>query len=214
MNVYTSSKLRYPLSMKEYDSIDRVWNYLSNFSMTYQHPSDYRKHIINSMNKYTIDELYTYETIANKLLWNLRWKTFKQFNNNMLSAAGVEIMDMCADNINKIKCMKSYMRSFVNKTIVIDGDKIYWKLPEGSSVILNSNDFNLRTGIVFLSRNLYENVMNNPKKILNVETPETYYQVDYAFPNINLCIFCNISRSKIRRFYFAKDEKYWFKLLK
>jgi len=214
MNVYTSSKLKYPLSKKEFDNINNVWNYLSNFSMTYSHLSDYRKHIINKMRKYTIDELYIYETIANKLLWNLRSETFKYFGNTMMTAAGVGTMELCSENISRVKCMKSYMRSFVNKEIVIDSEKIYWKLPEGSSIILGSNDFNLKTGVAFLSKDIYEMTMENPKLILQVNTPDTWYQVDYAFPNINLCRPCKVSKNKIKKYYFAKNEKYWFKLIK
>lgn len=74
--LYQSSILKYPLSDSEYKIIDKVWKFLSIFKKRYILLSDFRRYVIKKVREYTIEEFYMYESIINKLFWNLRWMLF------------------------------------------------------------------------------------------------------------------------------------------
>lgn len=127
------------------------------------------------------------------------------------------------EKIKENKLLKQhYYRSFVNKIFVIDSKtkRIIFKPMEGSSEIFAKNYFNLLTSVILSNKNLYEIIMSNPYSInkIKIDLPEFYYEYDYAFPNLNFCMF-KVGTDKDRKFrikkmYYDKEaEKYWFKLL-
>ena len=55
---------------------------------------------------------------------------------------------------------------------------------------------------------------NKLKKII---LPHYYYQLDYAFPNINCCKYSIGTKedkiNRISKMYYTGDSKYWYKIL-
>lgn len=128
------------------------------------------------------------------------------------------------DKIEENKLLKNnYYRSFINKIFIIDKKtkRIIYKQMEGSSIIFGKNYFNLLTSVILSNRSLYEKIMRYPYNIKKqkIQLPEFYYEHDYAFPNLNYCMYkinTNEERNnRIYKMYYHKEsEKYWFKLLK
>lgn len=70
------------------------------------------------------------------------------------------------------------------------------------------------------NRKLYEKVMNDPTIIneASLELPNHYYQYDYAFPNLNFCVYMfgnkDIRMERIKKMYYTDSKgKEWFKLI-
>lgn len=209
--------IKYPLSKKEENLLDQTWEFIYVFREPYIYLTDYRKSLIKTMRKkYTIKEFHQYETIANKLFWNLRWNIAPLFINKNLSKDEYDKILQSQTELpcSLLKCEKitykddedlgkklanpdlfndNYYRSFINKLIFVDQNNhiIYHKLMEGSSDILTHNNFNLTCFNIFFDRNLYEEIMKDPYKIKNkyIELSNYYYQQDYGFPNLNLCTY-------------------------
>ena len=116
---------------------------------------------------------------------------------------------------------KTYYRSFINKIVIIDkqNNKIIMKPIEGSSHIFKKNYFNLLTITILFDKALYKEVMNNPYiiKFKKIKTAPYYHQQDYGFPNLNFCTFEFGTKedmiNRIKKMYYYKNDKYWFKLL-
>ena len=88
-NIYQDKVLKYPLTKNEYDNINKVWDFMKIFRKKFIHLSYFRNYVINKMKEYTVEEFYLYESILNKMFWNLRWllfplwyeKTEEEYNN-------------------------------------------------------------------------------------------------------------------------------------
>lgn len=256
--IYKDNYLKFPLSDEEYNNIDKVWNFIEEITVPYISFSDYRNYIIKTIRKkYDIEQFYFLENIANKLLWNLRWKLFPVLQNNnitideynefvknnyenmndipneLLQIDKIYYIDNAdlQKKINQNKLMEiNYYRSFINKLLIVDNDKkiIHIKEMEGSSDIFSKNYFNLLSFTIFIKRKLYEKVMRNPFIIVKnrLKIPKYYHQMDYGFPNLNLCTYsfgdkkCKLNRIK-KMYYYENNNKnnknkkdnYWFKLI-
>ncbi|QKF94293.1 hypothetical protein QKU48_gp0835 [Fadolivirus algeromassiliense] len=194
-NIYNNNLLKYPLDSNEIKNIDKVWKLINIFKKPYIYVTEYRKYLVKQIRKnYTIDEFYEYESIINKLLWNLRWLIFPLFVNDKMSK--LEYVDLIKNNYgdyltipknlslcevvryddlndfdNKIRNIYDYLdvyyRSFINKLLIVDStDKtIYYKKMDGSSDIFSKNFFNVYCMMVLFDRNLYETVMSDPYMI-------------------------------------------------
>lgn len=228
-NIYNNPIFKYPLSSNEINQLGAVWKFIKVFNKPFLYLTDYRNYLIKKINKmYTLEEFYLYESIANKLLWNLRYILLNQFN-----VKSMEEISKCkqikyknsSDLDEKIKRIDSYLgnyyRSFINKLIIVDQSNhiIHYKKMEGSSNIFQKNEFNLLSMYIFMNRKLYEKIIYDPneyKKIMN-ELPEYYYQYDYAFPNINLCCYkigIDDSRKyRIKKMYYDKNPEIWVKII-
>lgn len=223
-NIYNNTELKYPLTPDEIKHIESVWKFIKIFNKHFLYIADYRDYLIKKINKkYTIDEFYLYETIANKLLWNLRVILLPYFTKTSLchqiKYTNTNELD---EKIKKAEAyLGTYYRSFINKLIIVDkkDHSIYYKKMEGSSSIFHQNKFNLLTMYVFLNRELYEKVMQNPiiyKEYIEI-LPEYYYQYDYGFPNINLCIYKigidDDRQYRIKKMYYEKNPENWVRLI-
>lgn len=247
-NIYQDKILKYPLSDDELKLIDKVWEFSELFNFRTLYVSSYRKKIIKKITKkYTPSEFLIYENILDKLFWNLRWIIFplwifdgaiseknydafiknnygqyKEIPNSLLLCEKTYY-----DNNNQLEKIinkfltGTYLRSFINKIIIIDTKNklIYLKPIECSSNIFSKNYFNLYTSTISSSRKLYEKTMTYPYKegTHPVQLPDFYYESDYAFPNINYCVY-NIDNNetrleKIKKMYFDTGAvKNWYKL--
>lgn len=208
---------KYPLSKQEENKMDKVWEFIKIFRKPYIYITDYRNYLIKKIRKkYTPEEFQLYESIANKLLWNLRWviaplvvnsKLFREeYNNQLKSQIEIPLSLLKCTKIpyttsedldKKLKnpdlYMNNYYSSFINKIIMVDENNhiIYHKLMEGSSHIFDKNKFNLLTFTILFNKKLYMEIMRDPYEIKNkdIELSEYYYQYDYGFPNLNLCTY-------------------------
>ena len=205
-DIYTNKILKYPLSDKELERVNNVWKFLELFKEAEVFVTDYRKKIINNIRKkYTEDEFYEYETILNKMFWNLRWLIFPLWNNKDMKEDEYDkfvinnygnfdkiphSLLLCSyEKFNDEKDMyaklnkntifeTTYYRSFINKLIIVDKKNkiIMTKNFEGSSQIFNKNYFNLLTMTILFDTNLYEKIMQNPYSIKkNKITTSNYY---------------------------------------
>jgi len=243
MNIYTNNGLKYPLTNKECNDINSVWQFIGIFAKPFVSVTDYRNYLLETIKNYSVDEIYYLENIANKLFWNLRWTTFifviddnislieyDKFLENYGDYQSIpkdlmQYNETQYDDLNqKLKEIEldNFYRSFINKLIMIDpsAKTIYYKNMEGSADIFNKNKFNLFTMTVLLNRELYEKVMVNPYNYRNsdIELSHYYYQYDYGFPNLNCCVydFGNIDNKKyrIRKMYLEDGANNWFKIIK
>ena len=194
-NIYQDKILKYPLTDNEYYNIEKAWKFLKIFKKKFMLLSDFRKYVIKKVKKYTIEEFYLYESILNKIFWNLRWLLFplwydnndreegynnfikNNYNNckeipNSLLLCKIEKYTDDSDLKNKLYTndvlMKdNYYRSFINKLIIIDKkNKLLISKPiEGSSIIFSKNYFNLLTATILFSRKLYEKIMKHPYSV-------------------------------------------------
>ena len=215
MDIYTN--VLYPLSRREIDELDNTWIFLESFkqNQTCSSLHLYRSQLIDHVcTRYTCEQFYNYELLAEKLFWNLRARTQKYFPENHLVSGSLD--DMYNNLIND----NSY-RSFINKLILINDsqNEYFYKKIEGSSHIFNKNDFNTITGYLLFNRQLYENIITNPQKILDVNMPRFYYEYDYGFPNLNYGKpFIQSSEFRLKRinkmYYDDNAESNWFRLIR
>lgn len=230
--------LKYKLNNEEIELLDDVWEFIEILSTNFLYLSDTRNNIIKQIRIiYSPDEFFKLESIANKLLWNLRYVMHYiwtgQKDNTLPYHLTLCKTKLYSDNSERDKKLKKiklkyaghYYRSFINKIIIVDKNnkKIYYKPMEGSSNIFQKNYFNLMTSSIMKDRHLYNIVMNNPKIIfkLNIPISQYYYQFDYLFPNLNFCDYdigsYDDKMDRIKKLYYYdgnKIDKYWFKLIK
>jgi len=224
--MYTNKNLEYPLTEYEYNNIDNVFKFIKRFRFIKYNLKSYRSGIIKIIRKkYTLNEFMEYEKIAEKLFWNIRYKTYKFFDNNKNNINQLlKIKSGSYDELVEVMKKDNSYRSFINKLFLIDNkkNKYYYKKMEGSSYIFNQNKFNTLTSLTLENRKLYEKIMKNPKKILEINEPPYYYEYDYPYPNLNYgkpFIQTDEYRLKrIKKMYYEidsnKSEENWFKLIK
>lgn len=240
-DIYCSKLLKYPLDNIEYKFINETWEFISHFPFDTIYINDYRKNIIQKIkSKYTPELFFQYEKIANKLFWNLRWLLYpfvldivdqgkyKKFIKNYHKIPNIpddilscetkyyKSQEELENIINQNK-LELYYRSFINKLIIFDKDKIICKKMESSANIFHQNIFNLTSFTIFFQRNLYEKVIRNPFYIFKtkINLPLFYYQQDYAFPNLNMCVYeigtKEQKMKRIKKMYFENNsENNWF----
>ena len=140
MELYTNNKLSYPLTNKEYNMIDKVWDFLSIFNKNTIYLTDYRKNVINEIRRnYKISDFYRYEKIANKMFWNIRQLAYPFFQDNSINKYKdgnipnellnnhIEYYDTKKDmkmKINNLLKEEHYYRSFINKILLAIEDSI------------------------------------------------------------------------------------------
>lgn len=251
-DIYRDTLLKYPLTIKEFFKLDKVWEFAQIFQKPYIFITDYRNYIIKEIQKkYTLNEFYEYEAILNKLFWNLRWLLFplwykpnmdndeywnfieeKPYYGDFYQIPESLLLCSCAhysdiqDLKKKVKESKlfegTYYRSFINKLILIDQETkvIYTKPIEGSSDIFAKNYFNLMSMTILFNRDLYEKIIQNPygAKDMKLEYSNYYYQYDYAYPNLNYCVYSfgtqEQRRDRINKMYYVENSaRWWFKII-
>lgn len=217
-DIYQNDKLKYPLSNNEFSKINDVWEFLSLFDESMDNLKMYRENIIkNVKERYSINNFYEYEKIANKLFWNLR-NTVKLLlkNNSKVINYSYEDDDDLNNKIRQFKQSYHYYRSFINKLIIVNKDSktVIFKPMEGSARIFEKNDFNLYTSYALLNRDLYEKIMGSSDTYVKINLPEFYYEYDYAFPNINFCQYYFGPKEKalkrIKKMYFSGNCDNWY----
>jgi hypothetical protein len=225
-DIYKNKYLKHPLTEEEIKQLPQVWKFLKYFKKRFIFITDYRDYIIDKINaKYTPEEFYKYESILNKMFWNLRWLMFPLWTNPYITESqyldflkskydGFERLPysllMCkyqkynnSDELNQ-KLQHSYLyedtyyRSFINKLIIVDQkDKvIITKSMEGSSDIFSKNWFNLLSFHILFDQDLYEQVMENPFTIRDETISLSQYYYQYDYGFPNLNVCAHSFGSK------------------
>lgn len=239
--------LKYPFTPTELQYINKAWECINIINTPKYFITDYREYVINQISsQYPPNEFLIIENVINKLFWNLRWAiaplwenkhlTEDEYynslatyynnpclSNNLLLCQQIPInsYEHLHETINNIMMNNNYYRSFINKLIIYDNPQniLYVKDFEGSAPIFSKNYFNLYTMTILFNQNLYQQVMENPYSIktLHIDLPEYYYQLDYAFPNLNFITYDFGTEEerlqRILKMYYHNNHKYWYKLL-
>lgn len=182
-NIYQNKNLLFPLNDNEIKIIDDVWNFIENFSFGFIILSEYRNKLIKNIKKiYLIDDFYIFESIAEKLFWNLKSKFQITIEYDTYD---IKQLDIVKERIKE----DNYYRSFINKIINFDynNNKIYYKKMEGSAYLFSKNKINYYLSKIFFNRKLYESQIQEKSFDKIDQNEHIYYQLDYCFPNINLC---------------------------
>ena len=149
------------------------------------------------------------EQIAEKIFWNLKSKFKNEEEYETFDLGDYE-------QINEKLKQDNYYKTFINKILNINKKekKVYYKKMEGSSYIFNYNGINKQLSAIFFNRQAYEDYMK--RGIIPTEN-SIYYQLDYCFPNLNLCrpfIYKDeVRRKRIKLMYYDDNsESNWSKL--
>ena len=99
---YKNKYFRYKLDDKEIKMIDEVWDFMEIFMKKFVFISDYRNYIINKVRKrYTPEQFYILETVANKLFWNIRWILYPFWKNQYITPK--KYHELAINNFNNKK---------------------------------------------------------------------------------------------------------------
>ena len=228
--------MRYIFTKKENENMDGAWKLLEilTFNIKYITIYNFRNYIIKYVSEnYSIEQFFLYETIIDKLYWNLQYEIAQLLlnisNNNDINNINnineipysltlcykykIDEIDI-NKKIDEYKKENNYYKSFVNKLIIIDKQKkiLYLKEQEGTPKFMLNNYFNLLGSSIIINRPLYERIINNPSILRHMKIPmsQFYYEIDYAFPNFSLCEY-NINDRKerterIRKMYYIFND--------
>jgi hypothetical protein len=192
MKPYDDNKLKYPLIYQELLLIGKVWEFMESLRLTTLTRSEYRKKIITRIKqKYTVDDFFVYETIVEKMYWNLHNVIFPHISHS-------KIFKRIIDDYSPVKIKDKLLsrnvsddsnvgESTVRKTYVLDkklSEIIYkYKYPDDLDLILFS---------IMINRSLYETIMTNSDDIslnyldeLITEPYDNFIEFDYGYPNFN-----------------------------
>lgn len=214
--------VKYPLTTKQNKELKSVWKFIEYFSKiegmsndwfsrngTIFGPFHYRNYIINLIKK-NINEnkFYEYEKIINKLYWNLKYKLMQYVEN-----------DTTQYHItNHQNILEISSRSNLNSYLQYNEKDNQWyfldKLSELDNICMN----------IMRDVNKYSYYLKNPSNIKDYNKTnnlDTYYNFNYAFPNINPIFYNKNSKSywikKINLMYFHENDnkidENWYKLI-
>lgn len=217
-DVYMSNLLKYPLTEDEYNKLDEVWEFIESFNIGHITISEYRKKIIDRIKRrYNIKNFYDLEMISEKIFWNLKSALEHKFDfEENIKKYNFDEFDKIIENLKN----DNYYRSFINKIVNInfEENKIYYRPMEGSCGIFKKSLIGEVLSNLFFNKTKYEIFMQN--KLLDddlLKTNKIYYQLDFGFPNLNLCepfLYKNKNRfERINYMYFDNNcEVNWIKI--
>ena len=182
----------YELNDKEKELLDSTWNFIDNFRISAISKNEYRKNIINILkNKYSIEEFNKYETITEKLYWNMfdiltKKLDMSNFNEKVYLSRDSNIKE-------KLLSRTSLGETTVKKAFVKNLYK--YDYPNDIDIIMYST---------MINRSVYDTIILNKDSItldyLNdlIEPYTNPVEFDYGFPNLNT----------IKPFVFSEKERY------
>ena len=221
IDILAYSKLS--LTSDEIQVLDSAWDFCELFLIDTFCPEKFRMQLINKIRKtYTIQEFFTYELIIEKLFWKLRHRTETYFTKNRIKMIDETSYSLIA--MNKLLDHDGYKNCFINKLVMWDDRKYvyHYKKMEGSMTMFpkpNSRTlFNLVTMFIMFDRKLYREIIDKPSLITDVVVHGNFFELDFAFPNLNLMQYrlgSDAQRTdRIKKMYYAKDAPdNWYKLI-
>lgn len=184
------------LTEDERDKINKYWDFIEDIKQTEYTKHNYRKKIINLIRgKYTPEEFYQFEKIAEKL-----------YIQEIENKNKIEEYDDKEPALSRVKS-NNYYRSEINKYIIEDNKK--YKIVSEPQLY-----FSTRMNEIMTNREVYE----EKKRPKTSDKERTNFNFIYLFPNINYLGIVNKSKEerikKIKKYYYEEDsEKNWFSLL-
>jgi len=198
--------MKFKLSKTELLKLDDYWEFIDLFNDISTSVYDYRRSLIKRVGKkYTIEEFFSFETILNKLLWNL------------MEFFGVSLSHKDVKPVFKIKSGSSY----INKQIMVFGDRVLL-FPQYSTLHTDRSvpETLFKILHVLMKRELYENVLEDEEYIHKIKIKKTdkfYYPHDYPFPNVNLIEYNTQKKEiwlrRIKAYYYSGDDSQWYNLI-
>ncbi len=188
------------LTEEEKRIIDKYWEFIEDIKQTEFTKHNYRKKIIKLIRgKYTPEEFYLYEKIAEKLYL----KEIKDLDS--LNKQNIEAYEDKEPALRRVK-NNNYYRSEINKYIIEEDNQ--YKITTEPQLY-----FSTRMNEIMTNREVYE----EKKKPKTSDKEKTNFNFIYVFPNINYLGIVNKSKDdrikKIKKYYYEDDsEKNWFNL--
>jgi len=205
------------------DEKNKAWDFLNNFIQIENLSNDwyargndifapfhYRALIIDRIrNKYSSEEFYVYETLVNRLYWNLKNALWPHVCDNLTKYNLVDELTITHGN----SAMNSY-------THFNENDHKYYKL-DGIS---NLDEICMN---IMMDRKKYDMYIAHPESIddscCDDDQLYLYYYMNYPFPNANPMFYNENNKSiwleKINKMYYhdkenTRRDEYWYKLIK
>ncbi len=190
------------LTEEEKRIIDKYWEFIEDIKQTEYTKHNYRKKIIKLIRgKYSLEEFYLYEKIAEKLyLKEIKDRESLKPDNK------IEEYDDKEPALRRVK-NNNYYRSEINKYIIEEDNQ--YKITTEPQLY-----FSTRMNEIMTNREVYE----EKKRPKTNDKEKTNFNFIYVFPNINYLGIVNKSKEdrikKIKKYYYEDDsEKNWFNLL-
>lgn len=188
----------YNLTDNEKKNINNYWKFIEYFFLhTKKDVLNYRINLILNIRKhYSLNEFYNYEKILNKLLYNLLEHLQFTFDES-------DLTDKC-NYLHNTKTSYSHKRFIQDEKKNINYDFVCYKE-------INNNKKILQIFTILSSKKLYNEIMNDKKKLSEVKIIKYYYPLDYSFPNVNM-LFYNQNKkktwiSRIKKLYYTDNNK-------
>lgn len=185
MNPYNNKYIFHSLSKEEIFLIDKVWIFIGEFKEVSLTKSIYIHNIIQKIKSiYTPVDFLIYETIAEKLYWNL-------FN---VIVDKIYVYDTIRENhkINKSQTLHKLLKDSLIGKSSLRKAYVYNKKHHSYMYKYNyPNDLDLLLFSIMVNRSTYETIMSNSDITLdeiNNLIPNPYnstIEFDYPFPNLN-----------------------------
>ena len=192
----------YPLNKKEQSNIDKFWEFIDIFINIL--PKDYSMYSIYNYNielrtviksKYNVDEFYFYEKILNKLLFNLLFRYKIKYEHIDNSAFVFNLSQINGHSYsNKLLLFNEKSNTLLYMPHYIYIKKYQSKLYNLIQCLTNKKLYEISMKLIN-----YEDLI---KEINKYKIYDTYYPLDYPFPNVNLL------------FYNENNKKTWIKNIK
>jgi hypothetical protein len=234
----------YKLLKNEIKELKNYWNFIKCFDIEYEINKNYknltndvqcyRKILIHKIReKYTAEDFYKYETILNKLLWNLiehlkfnidkklyKKSIKKYFVNEHIGIFSHKYFisnKYTGSPSYKYLVVNEYTGSFSHKMFLVDekkGIKYYFKYYRN----INTYDIINKIFYILSDKTLYKKIIKNKISINDIrKVPIYYYPLDYPFPNINLLFYNENNENnwidRINKLYFNETnniDKGWY----
>lgn len=209
---------KYLLTVNQNKELNNVWKFILYFS----NPKgisknwwekngkmfgvyEYRKYIINMIKKnISENDFYQYEKIINKLYWNLKYALMPYVKNNKSKYkihSNKEVLEIKSG-------------SYINSYLQYNEKDNKWYF------VKNLSKLDIICMNIMRDRKKYLYYLKNPSSIEDYSKKndlDTYYYLNYAFPNVNPLFYNKNSKSywmkKIHLMYYEKDDKNWYKLI-
>lgn len=210
MNPYNNKYTFQPLLKEEISIIDKVWKFIDAFRDETLTKSSYIHHIIKKINKtYNITDFLIYETITEKLYWNLC---------NVIIDK-IYVYDTIKENykINKSQIVHKLLtesivgKSSMRKAFIYNGRHNSYMYKYNYP-----NDFDMLIFSIMINRSTYETILSNSEITLDeindlVKNPyNSIVEFDYPFPNLNtIKPFVNSMKKRmlnIKKLYYSPNS--------
>lgn len=215
MNPYNNIHIFHSLSKEEIFQIDNVWNFINNFQSVSLTKSSYVKNTINKIKQlYSIKDFFIYETITEKIYWNL-------FN---VIVNKVHIYETIKENkqINQFQLLHKLLKNSLIGKSSVKKAFVYNKKHKSYMYKYNyPNDLDLLLFRIMSNRSTYETILSNANITLDEINDLTknitlsFIEFDYPFPNLNTVKpFVYSSKERlynINKFYYTDNAlQNWF----